>query len=116
MDKDFIRVCRSWGPPSSSGVCVCVCVCVAFLYVLPVLFFFFYSLFYLIFGSLFTPIIRPSLSPVWMDRILRILGIENYHYTAFIQPDLLASCYFGPKLNKTVQSLVRANQRRKRDF
>ena len=42
MDKDFIRVCRSWGPPSSSGVCVCVCVCVAFLYVLPVHFFFFF--------------------------------------------------------------------------
>ena len=115
MDKDFIRVCRSWGPPSSSGVCVCVCVC-CFSLCSPYPFFFFYRLFYLIFGSLFTPIIRPLLSPVWMDRILRILGIENCHYTAFIQPDLLASCYFGPKLNKTVQSLVRANQRRKRDF
>ena len=109
VDKGFIRVRRSWGTPSSFGVCVCV----AFLYVLLVLSYFFpYRFFIWFMDLLFTAIACLLLSLVWKDRISRILGIKNHHYTAFIQPNLLASCSFGPESNKIVKALVQANQRR----
>jgi hypothetical protein len=54
---------------------------------------------------------RPLLNSVWKERISRILDIEDRRYTIFIEPDLLASFYFGPVPNTAVKALLKANKK-----
>ncbi len=52
------------------------------------------------------------LNSVWKERISRILEIEDRRYTIFIEPDLLASFFFGPVPNLAVKALLKANKKR----
>ena len=54
---------------------------------------------------------RPLLNSVWKEGISRILDIEDRRCSIFLEPDLLASFSFGPKLNTAVKALLRANKK-----
>uniref|UniRef100_A0A2N9H2D6 Uncharacterized protein n=1 Tax=Fagus sylvatica TaxID=28930 RepID=A0A2N9H2D6_FAGSY len=47
---------------------------------------------------------RPLLNSVWKERISRILDIKDHRYGIFIEPDFLASFFFGPAPNTLAQS------------
>uniref|UniRef100_A0A2N9EXQ6 Uncharacterized protein n=1 Tax=Fagus sylvatica TaxID=28930 RepID=A0A2N9EXQ6_FAGSY len=74
--RDFVKVRRSWGTPSSSMLD------------------------------------RPLLNSVWKERISRILDIKDHRYGIFIEPDFLASFFFGPAPNTAVKALLKANKKR----
>ncbi len=82
---DFVKVCRSWGTPSSSGVCFS-----------SNLFAFTSRQFMICFVFCCLVVLdRPLLNSVWKERISRILDIEDRRYSIFIEPNLLASFSFG---------------------
>uniref|UniRef100_A0A2N9HZ47 Uncharacterized protein n=1 Tax=Fagus sylvatica TaxID=28930 RepID=A0A2N9HZ47_FAGSY len=47
----------------------------------------------------------PKLNQEGLNRVLRVLHHRDYHYTNFIQPEVLALYSFGPEPNETVLSL-----------
>uniref|UniRef100_A0A2N9J5W0 Uncharacterized protein n=1 Tax=Fagus sylvatica TaxID=28930 RepID=A0A2N9J5W0_FAGSY len=50
--------------------------------------------------------------PRRLERILRILDIEDHLYNIFIEPDLLATFSLGPVPSSSVRALVKANKKR----
>uniref|UniRef100_A0A2N9EMU3 Uncharacterized protein n=1 Tax=Fagus sylvatica TaxID=28930 RepID=A0A2N9EMU3_FAGSY len=50
--------------------------------------------------------------PRRLERILRILDIEDRRYNIFIEPDLLATFSLGPVPSSSVKTLVKANKKR----
>uniref|UniRef100_A0A2N9F591 Transposase (putative) gypsy type domain-containing protein n=1 Tax=Fagus sylvatica TaxID=28930 RepID=A0A2N9F591_FAGSY len=56
---------------------------------------------------------RPTFTPVWKDRILRVHSLFNRQYTHYIQPELLFRHSFGPEPNATILSLIQTNEKRK---
>jgi hypothetical protein len=100
--RDFVRVRRSWGTPSSSGVCLSFS---SFSYFCSS------SVCDLFFWCL-VALDRPLLNSVWQERILRILDIKDRRYNIFIEPDLLATFLLGPVPSSSVKALVKANKKR----
>ena len=100
--RDFVGVRRSWGTPSSSGVCLSFSsfsyfcsssVCDLFFWYLVVL-------------------DRPLLNSFWQERISRILDIEDRRYNIFIEADLLVTFLLRLVPSSSVKALVKANKKR----
>jgi hypothetical protein len=104
--RDFVGVRRTWGTPSSSGVCLLFSKNYYCYYCY--LLFFAYDLFFCVFAALD----RPLLNSVWQERIWRILEIEYRRYNIFIEPDLLATFSLGPVPSSSVKALQRTNKKR----
>ena len=75
---DYVRIRKTWGTPSSAGVCA-FSLYLSFIYVVV----FIFNELYLFCVAL----TRPTLSQVWRDCVLKAHHLTNRQYTYYIQLD-----------------------------
>ena len=74
---------------------------------------YFYLTFLLIVFCLGVALSRPTLAPVWKDRVLRAHRFTNCPHTYYIQPKLLFRHSFGLEPSAAVLSLIQTNKKSK---